>query len=405
MKINDSATVRGYYSSAVAPFVWIVLVTSVVLGCNRDARSQLMPPAPAQSTDSAAADLNESVYTSRQTAITRAVERASPAVVSVNVTGIQEVRYRDPFADFFSDPWFEHFFGQRRRDRVQQRQVQNLGSGFVISPDGYIVTNDHVAGNATRITVAFPDGSTLEGRLIGTDPASDIALIKVDPDEELPFLKFSDDRNPIVGEWVIALGNPFGLFEASEPSVTVGVVSATGRNLESARNGPVYQDMIQTDAAINRGNSGGPLVNALGEVIGVNTAIYSQTGGSVGIGFAVPVERVIRIIEELRENGRVDRSWYTGLHVWDVDRRIADALDLTEVRGVLVRDVDPGSPAEDAGFQAYDVIVSVAGEKVGNQSGVVARLYDYRPGEAVNFGILRDGIERELTLRLGRQSG
>jgi serine protease Do len=315
------------------------------------------------------------------------------------------VRYRDPFADFFSDPWFEHFFGQRRRDRVQQRQVQNLGSGFVISPDGYIVTNDHVAGNATRITVAFPDGSTLEGRLIGTDPASDIALIKVDPDEELPFLKFSDDRNPIVGEWVIALGNPFGLFEASEPSVTVGVVSATGRNLESARNGPVYQDMIQTDAAINRGNSGGPLVNALGEVIGVNTAIYSQTGGSVGIGFAVPVERVIRIIEELRENGKVDRSWYTGLHVWDVDRRIADALDLTEVRGVLVRDVDPGSPAEDAGFQAYDVIVSVAGEKVGNQSGVVARLYDYRPGEAVNFGILRDGIERELTLRLGRQSG
>jgi len=405
MKTNDSATVRGYCSSATARCVTVILVTAVVLGCNHDARSQLTPPAAAQSTDSAVADVNESVYTSRQTAITRAVERASPAVVSVNVTGIQEVRYRDPFADFFSDPWFEHFFGQRRRDRVQQRQVQNLGSGFVISPDGYIVTNDHVAGDATQITVAFPDGSTLEGRLIGSDPASDIALIKVDPDDDLPFLKFSDDRMPIVGEWVIALGNPFGLFEASEPSVTVGVVSATGRNLESARNGPVYQDMIQTDAAINRGNSGGPLVNALGEVIGVNTAIYSQTGGSVGIGFAVPVERVIRIIEELRENGKVDRSWYTGLHVWDVDRRIADALDLTEVRGVLVRDVDPGSPAEDAGFQAYDVIISVAGERVSNQSGVVARLYDYRPGEAVNFGILRDGVERELTLRLGRQSG
>jgi len=387
----------------MARLVCIVLLTTVALGCNHEAQSQLATPTPSQSPDSAIADVNESVYASRQTAITRAVELASPAVVSVNVTGIQQVRYRDPFADFFSDPWLEHFFGQGRRDRIQERQVQNLGSGFVISSDGYIVTNDHVAGGATRITVAFPDGRTLEGRLIGTDPASDIALIKVDPDEPLPFLKFSDDRSPIVGEWAVALGNPFGLFEAAEPSVTVGVVSAKGRNLESTRDGRIYHDMIQTDAAINRGNSGGPLVNAVGEVIGVNTAIYSQTGGSVGIGFAVPVERVTRIIEELRENGEVDRSWYTGLHVWDVDRRIARALDLSDVRGVLVRDVDPGSPAEQAGFQAYDVIVTVAGEKINNQNGIVAHLYDYRPGDAVTFGIIRDGIEQDLNLRLGRQ--
>lgn len=386
----------------------LVFLAAVLYGCNHDAQSQLTPQEPAESSqnsESGVDAVSDAIYAGRQTAITRAVEAASPAVVSVNVIEVQQVRYRDPFADFFSDPWFEQFFGQRRRDRVQQRQVQSLGSGFVISADGYIVTNDHVAGSATKITVAFTDGTTLEGRLIGSDPVSDIALIKVDPRDDLPHLKFAESEKPIVGEWVIALGNPFGLFEASEPSVTVGVVSATGRNLESTRDGRVYQDMIQTDAAINRGNSGGPLVNAMGEVIGVNTAIYSQTGGSVGIGFAVPVDRVVRIIDELRRTGKVDRSFYTGLRVWDVDRRIAAALDLAEVRGVLVRDVDPGSPAEEAGFQSYDVIVSVAGERINNQNGVVARLYDYRPGDRVTFGVIRDGSERELTLRLGRQSG
>lgn len=393
---------------AMARFAFILLIAATVFGCNRDAQSQLTPPADAQmprAPDTTVADANEAIYRSRQTAITRAVQAASPAVVSVNVIEVQQVRYRDPFANFYSDPWFEHFFGQRRRDRVQERQVQSLGSGFVISPDGYIVTNDHVAGNATKITVAFPNGTVLDGRLIGSDPVSDIALIKVDPEEDLPYLPFSSDGKAIVGEWVIALGNPFGLFEAAEPSVTVGVVSATGRNLESTQDGRVYRDMVQTDASINRGNSGGPLVNAMGEVIGVNSAIFSQSGGSVGIGFAVPAERVLRIVEELREHGKVDRSFYTGLRVWDVDRRIAQALDLSEARGVLVRDVDPGSPAEKAGFQPYDVIVSVAGEKISTQNDVVARLYDYRPGDSVGFSVIRDGAVREIQMRLGRQSG
>ena len=336
--------------------VLAALVLSI-LGCNQSAQSQEQgaAPAPQRATAVDTAGVNDRIHLSRQTAITRAVEAASPAIVSVNVTEVRQVAVRDPFAD----PFFEHFFG-RRRSRVYERQVQSLGSGFVISPDGYIVTNDHVAGSAAKITVAFPDGRKLEGRLIGSDPVSDVALVKVDPDEPLPYLSFAEDEGVLVGEWVIALGNPFGLFEAAEPTVTVGVVSATGRDLESGRDGRLYRDMIQTDAAVNRGNSGGPLVNAVGEVIGVNTAIYSESGGSIGIGFAVPAERVQRIVDELRTTGEVDRSYYTGLRGRDVariNRRVVRALRLQEARGVLVEDIDADSPAEAAGFRPYDVIV------------------------------------------------
>lgn len=381
----------------------LILATFVafaVIGCNQHASSQEYDRPPQRVSPPSVAEVNEEVSQSRQTAITRAVQAATPAVVSVNVIEVQQVRYRDPFAD----PWFEYFFG-RRRSRVYEQQVQSLGSGFVVSPDGYIVTNDHVAGNATKITVAFPDGTKLEGRLIGTDPATDIALVKVDPPEPLPYLKLSEDGAPLIGEWVIALGNPFGLFEAAEPTVTVGVVSATGRDLESTEDGRIYREMIQTDAAINRGNSGGPLVNAVGEVIGVNTVIYSQTGGSVGIGFAVPADRVRRIVEELKTSGRVDRSYYTGLLGRDVNARIAQVLELPEARGILVQDVEPDSPAERAGFRAYDVIVSFEGRPVRNQNDYLALLYDFRPGDLVHYGILRDGRPREIELRLGRQSG
>ncbi len=382
----------------------LVIVTSV--GCNNHARSQEQAPTPPPQRVQVppAADVDAAIHRSRQTAITRAVEAAAPAVVSVNVIEVQRVAVRDPLAEFFSDPFFEQFFGQRR-SRVMERQVQNVGSGFVISPDGYVVTNDHVAGNATKITLSFPDGKTLEGRLVGTDQASDIALIKVDPDEPLPYLAFTEDAQPLVGEWVIALGNPFGLFEAAEPSVTVGVVSATGRDLSVSRDGRIYRDMIQTDAAINRGNSGGPLVNALGEVIGVNTAIYSQSGGSIGIGFAVPADKVRRIIDELRTLGRVDRSYYTGLSGVDVTERIARALRLDDTRGVLVRDVDPGSPADEAGFLPYDVIVSLQGTPVANLTDFVARLYDFRPGDRVRCQVLREGRRLALEVQIGRQQG
>lgn len=367
----------------------LLLISAVLLGtgCQQSVSSQQIPP-PSQ-----ADNLYDAIATSRQTAITRAVEAAAPAVVSISV--VQRVRYQDPF----SDPFFDFFFGGQRQ-RIRERQVQGVGSGFAISPDGYIVTNDHVAGQGDVITVAFPDGQTLRAELIGTDPASDLALLKVTPEDPLEYLSLEDISDPIVGEWCIALGNPFGLFEASDPTVTVGVVSATGRDL-APQEGRLYRDMIQTDAAINRGNSGGPLINALGQVIGVNTAIISQTGGSVGIGFAVPVGRVSRVVNELRENGFVDRSYYTGLTGRNVTPRIARALGLSTINGVFVEDVAPGSPAGRAGFQPYDVITAVQDELVTNQTDFAARLYDFRPGDRLRFTVQRDGRPVSLTMRLG----
>lgn len=368
----------------------ILLITLLLSGCEQSAQSQ--QTAPISETLSRT---EQSIDVSRQTAITRAVQHVAPSVVSINVIEVRQVRYRDPFA---GDPFFERFFG-RRPDRVYQQQVQGVGSGFVISPDGYIVTNDHVAGNATKITVAFPDGLQMEGNLIGSDPETDIALIKVDPAEPLPYLSFDESHSVLVGEWAVALGNPFGLFEAAEPSVTVGVVSATGRDFEP-QEGRLFRDMIQTDAAINQGNSGGPLVNALGEVIGMNTFIYSRSGGSVGLGFAVPAARIERVVEELREHGEVDRSFETGLNVQPVNARLAQALDLPEARGLIVRSVDPDSPADVAGFRPYDVVVAIEGEEVATNADVRQMLVDSRAGDVVTVAVVRDGDTIDIPLRL-----
>ena len=324
---------------------------------------------------------------------------ASPAIVSVNVIEVQRLQVRDPIGDFFSDPFFGRFF-ENRRPHIVERQVQNLGSGFLISPDGFIVTNDHVVGNATKITVSLPSGRTLDAQLVGTDRASDLAVVKVDPEEELPYLAFHADAMPIAGEWAIALGNPFGLFEAAEPTVTVGVVSGTGRHL-GQQGGRIYRDMIQTDASINRGNSGGPLLNALGRVIGVNAAIYSESGGSVGVGFAVPASKAVRIVDELRQFGKVDRSYYTGLRGVDIDARIAGALKLETADGVMVAAVEIGSPSAAAGLAQYDIIVALEGEAVNDHDDYVARLYDFRPGDTVTYTILRDGQQLEIGVQIG----
>ena len=375
--------------------ILIYLLGAVLFGCQQNAQSQEQ----LTSTESSAS-VNESITQSRQTAITRAVQAATPAIVSVNVIEVQRVRYRDPIEDLFNDPFFgQFFFG--RQSREIERPFEKLGSGFVISPDGYIVTNYHLAGDAVKITVSLANGQTLDADLIGADKATDLALLKVSTDQPLEYVSFTSEPEPIIGEWAIALGNPFGLFEAAAPSVTVGVVSAAERDL-GVLDGLILHDMIQTDAAINSGNSGGPLINALGEVIGVNTAIYTKNGGPVGLGFAVPAEKAQQVIAELQEHGRVDRSYYTGISFVEVTRDIAEALDFEDTRGLLVAEVDPNSPAEKAGLKPYDLITAVQNELVTDQDDYVARVFDFRPGDTVTYHILRDNRELELSLQIGR---
>ncbi len=369
----------------------LALAVVAASGCRQPVQSQ---PQRVEAPAGGAASVGDEIGRSRETAITRAVRAVEPAVVSVSVTGVQRVQdpQYDPFWDFFG------FGGQRR---AVDQPVQSAGSGFVMSADGYVVTNQHVVGqNPTAIRVAFLDGVTREATLVGVDAASDLALLKVTADAPLPYLSFAQEATPIPGEWVIALGNPFGIFEAGEPSVSVGVVSAVNRNLNAEGEGRLYRGMVQTDAAINPGNSGGPLVNALGEVIGVNTVIYSRSGGYQGIGFAIPASRVRQVVDEIRETGTVQRAGYTGLNLTEVTPRIARVLSLTATTGVFVQSVDANSPAANAGLQAYDVITKVGAQTLAGGNDYLAALYERRPGDRVALEYLRDGETRRATLTL-----
>jgi serine protease Do len=337
----------------------------------------------------------ESLGTGRRNAITRAVAQASPAVVGINVVELRQYRQVSPWGD---DPFFRQFFG----DRTYTQQVAGLGSGFIISPDGYILTNDHVAGNAKEITVTLTNGKQYKAKLIGTDLISDISLLKIDG-KDLPYVRLGNSDDVVIGEWAIAMGNPFGLFEINDkPTVTVGVVSNTGMKIESGE-GRVYRDMIQTDAAINSGNSGGPLLNALGEVIGVNSVIYTPNQGSIGLGFAIPINRVKTVVAELRKSGKIERNFWTGLQIQAVDRRIARYFGLSEVRGVIVSDVKRSSPADRAGMREGDIILEANGEKINDEASFVAIVDDARAGESLKLKVIRDRHEMVISLRLEKQ--
>ncbi len=337
----------------------------------------------------------ESINGSRRNAITRTVAAVSPAVVGINVTEVRQYRYRSPWGD---DPFFRQFFG----DRTYTERVQGLGSGFLVSPDGYIVTNDHVAGNAKEITVTLTSGEKYKAELVGTDQVADIALLKIDG-KNLPFIRLGNSDDVIIGEWVIAFGNPFGLFDISDkPTVTVGVVSATKMNLR-AEEGRVYRGMIQTDAAINSGNSGGPLVNSVGEVIAVNAVIYTPNQGSIGLGFAIPINRVKNVIAELKKSGKVEREFWTGLEVQTVDERVARYFGLESAEGVIVSDVTRNSPAEKAGFRVGDIIVAANGEKTVDDATLMSAVDDAKTGDTVDLTVIRDRKKIDLKLKLEKR--
>ena len=340
---------------------------------------------------------NTKISETRETAITRAVMKVSPTIVGINVEEVREVQ--DPFSMFENDPFFKQFFGNRP---AQKQVVKGLGSGFVISSDGYILTNDHVAGNATKISVTMTNGETVDAKLIGSDKNSDVALLKIEKNN-LEYAKLGNSNDVIIGEWVIALGNPFGLFEINDkPSVTVGVVSATNMKVNSDGS-RVYKDMIQTDASINAGNSGGPLVNADGDVIGMNTIIFTggnYSGGSIGVGFSIAINRVKKIMEEIKINGKIERDFNVGFRIQAIDERIAKYLKLDKVQGVVVTEVQNGSLSDKAGLKPEDVIIDANGEKIRNEQDLLFVVNDMRTGETLNMKILRSGSEKEIEMKL-----
>lgn len=310
---------------------------------------------------------------------------------------MEEVReFRDPF---FDDPFFRQFFGE---EFSRKQLVRGLGSGFIISDDGYILTNDHVVGNATKISVSLTTGERLDAHLVGTDPVSDIALLKIDK-KGLPYVKFGNSDELIIGEWVIALGNPFGLFEINDkPTVTVGVVSAKNMKV-SADNKRVYKDMVQTDASINSGNSGGPLINANGEVIGINTIIFtgsSYSSGSIGVGFAISINRVIKIMEELKKYGKIDRSFNPGFRIQGVDEQIAKYYNLKTKKGVIVTQVYRGGSADKAGLQPEDIIIEANGEPIREERDLIFAVNDSKKGDVLVLTIIRNGSEKKIDLKL-----
>jgi serine protease Do len=350
------------------------------------------------------------------TGFSKIVEQVGPAVVSIVVQEKAEKVSAEggdatPQMPEGMQEFMQRFFGQDWQKRLDKRQGDNsdngdqprwkpiphrpqmgAGSGFIIDKDGYIVTNNHVAGNASSIKVVMQDGTEYDAKLIGADKLTDLALIKVEADKPLPYVAFSNETAPKVGDWVVTIGNPFGLGN----TVTAGIISAHHRHIGE---GP-YDDFIQIDAPINKGNSGGPAFNTKGEVIGINTAIFSPTGGSVGIGFAIPASSATKIIAKLKENGRVDRGWL-GVEIQPVNNSIAEGLGLDKAKGAIVARVIPDGPAAKAGVESGDVILSVNGEEVTAKAGLPALVAAVAPGEKAKFQILRNGKEKEMAISLG----
>jgi serine protease Do len=352
-----------------------LVVLAAMVACRETPESsaaQVATRIPAQNTSASISD-------SRRTAITRAVDRVAPAVVTVQTEAIERIQS------------FDFIFGRSESQRV----VPGLGSGFIVGTDGTIVTNAHVVANATRVSVMRRDGTVNPARVIGTDEMNDIAVLKIDA-KDLPVAALGNSSSLMIGEWAIAIGNPYGfVLGNSEPAVTAGVISGIGRNLIARGEGPsAYFDMIQTDASINPGNSGGPLVNADGEVIGVNSSIYSPSGGSVGIGFAIPINRVQRIVEDLVAHGAVRRPW-VGLRMrYPRTENVRDIIS----NGAVVLTVVPGSPAARAGLQPGDVILRAGARTLRNPFDWEAVLLDLRVGERVALRVRRGSRELDAAV-------
>ena len=338
------------------------------------------------------------------------VDHVKPAVVSVRVktsvaaasaedgeSGIEGLPPGHPLERFlrrFGEEGQGQGQGQGpRQGKPQPRQGMSQGSGFFVSQDGYVVTNNHVVQNATEVQLVTDSGKTLAAKVIGTDPRTDIALLKVTEEGNYPFVQLAKTK-PRIGDWVLAVGNPFGL----GGTVTAGIVSAQGRDIGS---GP-YDDFLQIDAAVNRGNSGGPTFNQKGEVVGVNTAIYSPSGGNVGIAFAVPAATVDSVVASLKKDGSVARG-FIGVQIQPVTAEVADAIGLKEPHGALIAEAQANGPAAKAGIKRGDTIIAVNGDKVADARDLSKKIAVFAPGTKTTLTVWRDGKEREVSFEVGRQ--
>jgi serine protease Do len=342
--------------------------------------------------------VNREIDASRRTAIVDAAEKVGPAVVSISVIQTRVVRAspRTPFRSPFFDQFFRDFYG----DREYIEKIPSLGSGVIISRDGHVVTNEHVVRDAAEIKVTLTDGRQFDAEVIAGDSDYDLALLRIDG-SDLPFARLGNSDSLLIGEWAVAIGNPFGyLLQDSHPTVTAGVISALHRNVTTSEGVlGVYKDMIQTDAAINPGNSGGALVNSVGEVVGINTFIITQSGGSMGLGFAIPVARVKYIVDEVATYGRIRRIWI-GLKVQEVTPMIARSLGLASARGLIISEADPESPAYKAGLRRGDIIVAVNGEEATNYDAARRAIFGALVGDTLEFSILREGKEATMSVKV-----
>lgn len=320
------------------------------------------------------------------------VKATRPAVVSIKTTGSARQNPQiDPQMREFMERFFGREFGQNGQPRG--RRPQGIGSGFIVNANGTIVTNNHVIEGGEDITVVLSDGEELSATLIGSDPKTDLAVLRVQSGRSLPTVPWGNSDRVEVGDWAIAIGNPFGL----GGTVTAGIVSARGRDI---RSGP-YDDFLQVDTSINRGNSGGPLFDQTGNVIGVNTAIFSPTGGNVGIGFAIPANHAREVVADLIQNGSVERGWL-GVSIQPVTDEIAAAIGMDEPKGALIADVVDGGPAEDGGLRRGDVILSFGATVIDTVRDLTRSVADTDPGTRTQVRVLRKGSEQTLSIRTGK---
>ena len=389
---------------------WLGAVALAALAAGGTAGSFAQTAAPAQT------QAPITVQAPQMPSFADVVERVKPAVVSVRVKTRQVAdRGGEDGGPGFSGPdlpdghplqrFFREFRGGEGQFRDGPRGQrpgpdrrfgrQSQGSGFIVSADGTVVTNNHVVDKSDSVEVVLEDGRTLDAKVIGTDPKTDLAVLKITEEGVFPFVKFAP-VTPRVGDWVVAIGNPFGL----GGTVTAGIVSARGRDIGS---GP-YDDYIQIDAAVNRGNSGGPTFNLKGEVVGVNTAIASPSGGNVGIAFAIPASVAEKVVADLKDDGKVSRG-FIGVHIQPVTKEIADAMGLKDTRGALVAEATPESPAARAGIRTGDAIVAVDGERIRDARALSLKIASYAPGKSVPVTVWRDGKEQTVTVEVGGQEG